>query len=68
MCDLPEQKLLYNTELEAAKEKIELLRELVESQKLTINNLEKQLVKNSQKLDIKTEELSQILMSGVCFD
>lgn len=64
----PEHQILNETELKAAKKEIEFLHELIESQKLIIDDLEKELVKYSQKLELKTEELNRLLISGVCFD
>ncbi|OKH51582.1 hypothetical protein NIES2101_17560 [Calothrix sp. HK-06] len=64
----PEHQILNETELKAAREEIEFLHELIKSQKFIIDDLEKELVKDSQKLELKIEELNRFLISGVCFD
>lgn len=68
MYDQSEHEILNKTELLAATEEIKILRELVKSQKSIIDNLEKKIIKDNQKLEIKTEELNRILMSGVSYE
>ncbi|MBD2778621.1 hypothetical protein [Iningainema tapete] len=55
-------------ELLAAKEEIEFLRNLVESQNSHICHLEQKLLEVNQELEITNNELGMLLMSGVCFD
>ncbi|BAZ15308.1 hypothetical protein NIES4071_71800 [Calothrix sp. NIES-4071] len=57
-----------NEELLAAREEIELLRELVESQKLHTCKLENELLEVSQELEIINDQLAKALMLGVSYD
>lgn len=57
-----------NEELLAAREEIEFLRELVETQDLHIHHLENELLEVNQELEVINDELAKTLMLGVSFD
>lgn len=57
-----------NEELLAAREEIEFLRELVETQDLHIYHLEKEFLEVNQELEVINDELAKTLMLGVSFD
>ncbi|MBW4601846.1 MAG: hypothetical protein KME29_20285 [Calothrix sp. FI2-JRJ7] len=57
-----------NEELLAAREEIEFLRQLIETQKSHIYNLENELLEANQELEVINDELAKMLMAGVSFD
>ncbi len=57
-----------NEELLAAREEIEFLHELVETQDLHIHHLENELLEVNQELEVINDELAKTLMLGVSFD
>lgn len=57
-----------NEKLLAAREDIEILRELVESQKLYTSRVEKKLLNANKELEILNDQLAKTLMLGVSFD
>ncbi|GJD17743.1 hypothetical protein RIVM261_026990 [Rivularia sp. IAM M-261] len=57
-----------NEELLAAREEIEFLHQLIETQNSYIYNLENELLEVNQELEVVNDELAKTLMSGVSFD
>lgn len=57
-----------NEELLAAREEIEFLRELVETQDLHVHHLQNELLEVNQELEVINDELAKTLMLGVSFD
>ncbi|RUT09620.1 hypothetical protein DSM106972_001150 [Dulcicalothrix desertica PCC 7102] len=57
-----------NEELLAAREEIEFLHQLIETQNSHIYNLENQLLEVNQELEVINDELAKTLMAGVSFD
>jgi arginine deiminase len=57
-----------NEELLAAREEIEFLRQLIETQNSHIYNLENELLEANQELEVVNDELAKTLMAGVSFD
>lgn len=55
-------------ELLAAREEIEFLRQLIETQNSHIYNLENELLEANQELETVNDELGKMLMAGVSFD
>ncbi|RUS96598.1 hypothetical protein DSM106972_086210 [Dulcicalothrix desertica PCC 7102] len=63
------QLINYRDEgLSAAREELEISHEVLESQKLLINQLERELVETRQELETVNEELAKTLMLGVGFE
>jgi arginine deiminase len=70
-CQINDKELISeesNEELLAAREEIEFLRQILETQKTHIYNLEKELLEVNQELEFINDELAKTIMAGVSFD